>query len=137
MCSRGCSSCGNSGTGLSLFAHYGGGSSECGCAESVCFRRILASNYNSSSCEPSLQCIGSSRSTKRRHRLDYAPRFRAKNWWKSGNQCEVECIGVAESAQEDQVVDNIDFREDVLVRAAPATDVLARVEALLAALPSD
>lgn len=75
---------------------------------------------------------------KRRHRLDYAPAYKATNWWKSGNQCAAQCIDDAvEADQEETIVDNTLNRLEIISRPVPAKDILRRVEALLAALPSD
>jgi len=145
MCSRGCSGCAGSGMGPSILDHYGGGSTTCGCSSgpggpgttSLCLRRIFASNYNSSLCEASLECpLGNTSRPKRRHRLDNAPLYRARNWWKSGNQCVAECIdGPVDESQEKTTIDNTENRREVITRPVPSNDVLARVEALLAALP--
>ena len=145
MCSRACSGCSTSGVGPSLLSHYGGGSTDCGCGVSAagpgtittCLRTVLASNYNSSLCECSVQCpLGSSRPMKRRHRLDYAPAYVATNWWKSGNHGVAQCIdGPIEASEEETIVDNIQNRKEVITRPVPTKDILRRVEALLAALP--
>ncbi len=145
MCSRACSGCSTSGIGPSIIDHFTGGSTNCGCSGNgagpgsvqTCLRTVLASTYNSSLCECSLQCpLGNTRPTKRRHRLDYAPSYRAQNWWKSGNHGVAECIdGPVEESQERTIVENIENRREVITRPVPAGDVLRRVEALLASLP--
>lgn len=147
MCSRACSGCSTSGVGLSIIDHYGGGSTDCGCSSSnagpgsvtTCLRTVLASNYNSSLCTPTVQCpLGNTRPMKRRHRLDYAPAYKATNWWKSGNHGVAQCIdGPIEGSQEETIADNTLNRREVISRPVPARDILRRVEALLAALPSD
>lgn len=148
MCSRACSSCATSGIGPSIIDHHVGGSTTCGCSGggagpgsvTGCLRTLLASTYNSSLCECSVECpLGTSRPSKRIHRLAYAPRYRGVNWWKSGaNQGEAECIAtVAEERDEKKIVDNIENRREVIHRQLPAGDILRRVEALLASLPNE
>jgi hypothetical protein len=71
--------------------------------------------------------------------LNYAPAYKATNWWKSGSsQGTAECIEtLAEELQEETIVDNTLNRVEVITRPLPAGDLLARVDALLASLPDE
>ena len=101
----------------------------------TCFRTVFASSYNSSLCQPSVRCIGSTLGPrKRKHKSNFAPAFIATNWWKSGdNQGTARCI---DSVTEDQNVESMvtSINNGPVLPNARTNEILSKLEGLIASL---
>lgn len=99
----------------------------------TCLPTIYASNYNSSLCQPTLICTGSTAVRKKPHRNINAPVYIATNWWKSGDsQGTARCINDDELTNVENISRGID--DGLALSDTKTNEILSKLENILSSL---